>query len=173
MRIDGEKRKVLEDKLLHEKNNAVKEIFSSKSTTQIFKDRTDIPKTRNSHVQELKFTPKRDPNLPSRESTLNEPPIPNPLKPFDGSVQESHPLFLKDKGDEFYKSGDYISAINAYNKSLNSDPKFVSVLLNVASCYLKIFEFDKALESVSEAEKYTTEDHLKGLCHLKKGAALV
>ena len=79
MRLDGEKRKNLEDKLLDEKSKAIKEIFSSKPQ-EIFKERKDIPETRSSHTQQLKFTTKRDPNLPARESTANEPPVPNPLR---------------------------------------------------------------------------------------------
>lgn len=173
MRLDGNMRKVLEDKILDEKNNAVKEIFSSKSSKQIFKDRTDIPEARSSVVQTLKFTPKRDPNMPARESTIDEPPIPNPLRPNDGPAHESHPLFLKDKGDEFFRNGDFVSAINAYTKALRPDPTFVSVILNRASCYLKIYEFDKALESLCEAEKHVNDDRVRGMIFLKKGAALV
>ena len=173
MRLDGEKRKNLEDKLLDEKTAAVKEIFSSKTSQQIFKDRSDIPEARSSVVQTLKFTPRRDPNLPARESTQNEPPMPSPLRPLDGPAHESHPLFLKDKGDEFFKSGDFTSAINAYSKALKADPTFVPVLINRASCYLRIFEFDRALESLCEAEQISTEENVKAMISLKKGAALV
>jgi dyslexia susceptibility 1 candidate gene 1 protein len=172
MRLDTEKREKLEKKLLEEKNKAVKDIFTSSSSNQIFKQRTDIPQARQQFVQQLKFTPKRDPNLPARESTANEPPIPNPLRPYDGPAYESHPLFLKDKGDEFFKSGDYTSAINAYTKALKSDPKFVSALICLASSYFKTYEFDKSLETLDQAESLITEDTLKAVCYQKKGETL-
>ena len=173
MRIDGEKRKVLEDKLENEKTQAVREIFSSKPNTQIFKDRVDLPETRQNVVQSLKFTAKRDPNLPARESTASEPPIPNPLRPFGGPIQDTHPLFLKDKGDEFFKNEDFVSAINAYNKALKTDGKYFEALMNLSVCYMKIAEFDKALESLNKGEEVTTDEKAKGLCLLRKAACFV
>lgn len=171
MRIDGEKRKTLEDKLLEEKNKTIKELFSEKPNREIFKDRTDIPETRSSFKQNLNFTAKRDPNLPARESTANEPPIPNPLRPLDGPAHESHPLFLKDKGDDFFKNGDFASAINAYTKALKVDPKFWQIQMNLASSYLKNYSFDKALEVLGQIE--VDDERVKAIIGIRKGAIYV
>jgi tetratricopeptide (TPR) repeat protein len=173
MRIDGEKRKVLEDKMSDEKSRAVREIFADRPNTQIFKERTDLPETRTTVAQQLKFTPKRDPNLPARESMVDEPPIPNPIRPLDGPVHETHPLFLKDKADGFLSAGDYVSAINAYTKALKVDRKFVAVLLNLSVCYMRTFEFDLAMEVLAECEKCTEDEKTKALCWLRKGAVMV
>lgn len=173
MRIDGEKRKVLEDKLENEKSQAVRDLFATKPNTQIFKDRVDLPETRQSVVQTLKFTAKRDPNLPARESTANEPPIPNPLRPYGGPIQDTHPLFLKDKGDEFFKNSDFVSAVNAYNKALKTDGKYFEALMNLSVCYMKLGEFDKALESLKKGEENTVDEKAKGLCLLRRAACVV
>jgi tetratricopeptide (TPR) repeat protein len=173
MRIDGVKRQVLEDKMQEEKTQAIKEMFASKPNTEIFKDRTDIPETRQQFVQSLKFTQKRDPNMPARESTVNEPPIPNPLRPFGGPVHETHPLFLKDKGDDFFKQGDFRSAVNAYQKALKSNSRFFEVLLNLANCQVKLEEFDKAIENLTAALENTTDEECKAVCMLRKGACFV
>lgn len=173
MRIDGEKRKVLEDKMEQEKKEAIREMFASKPSSELFKERQDLPETRQQVVQSLKFTPKRDPNLPARESTINEPPIPNPLRPYGGPINETHPLFLKDKGDEFMKAADYHSAINAYSKALKSHPKFFEAFMNLGTCFVRTFEFDKAIENFSLAWENTTEDSDKAVCELRKGACLV
>ena len=39
------------------------------------------------------------------------------LKKFSKDVRENNPLFLKDKGDDFFKNKDYYSAINAYGQA--------------------------------------------------------
>ena len=36
------------------------------------------------------------------------------FKKFSKDDRENNPLFLKDKGDDFFKNKDYYSAINAY-----------------------------------------------------------
>ncbi len=33
----------------------------------------------------------------------------------EGDVEQKNPLWLKDKGDEFYRNKDFYSALNAYN----------------------------------------------------------
>ena len=54
------------------------------------------------------------------------------------SVEDSNPVWLKTKGDEFKSQGDYMSAINAYSDGLDYDDTALELLVSRASCYLQI-----------------------------------
>jgi len=72
----------------------------------------------------MPFTEKKFAHLPARESHFKEAPYPKSKKvdkdPNDVyiGVEDKDPLWLKDKGDHFYKRNDFHSAINAYTKSI-------------------------------------------------------
>ena len=75
---------------------------------------------------------------PARSSYVPPAPkLPNPTK--SGDISEN-PTFLKDKGDSFFQSGNFISAIAAYSAALDNDPNFLPCLSNRSACWLKIFE---------------------------------
>ncbi|KAI8589620.1 hypothetical protein BDZ88DRAFT_417453 [Geranomyces variabilis] len=52
--------------------------------------------------------------------------------------EESNPLFLKDKGNTFYRSGNFESAVNAYTAALDLDPHNLPCLSNRAACHLQL-----------------------------------
>ena len=52
-------------------------------------------------------------------------------------VSEEDPNWLKAKGDDFVRYGDYRSAINAYTAAIEADEKMVSCYSNRSICYLK------------------------------------
>eukprot|EP00957_Ditylum_brightwellii_P167817 12774686-Ditylum_brightwellii.AAC.1 len=58
-------------------------------------------------------------------------------------ISESDAVWLKGKGDEFYKKGDFWSAINAYSSSLESDQGMVQAISNRAASYLQIGEISR------------------------------
>jgi dyslexia susceptibility 1 candidate gene 1 protein len=66
--------------------------------------------------------------LPARESQLREAPYPkskNLDKKKDDvyiEIEDKDPVWLKDKGDHFFKRADYTGALNAYTKALQADP---------------------------------------------------
>ena len=97
--------------------------------------------------------------MPARESHKKEAPFPK-SKNRDQKKDDVHidiedrdPVWLKDKGDHFYKRHDYKSAINAYTKSLKNDPEFLKVYLNRATALLKMCNFEGALLDLDDIEK--------------------
>ncbi|KAJ3163769.1 Dynein assembly factor 4, axonemal [Geranomyces variabilis] len=59
--------------------------------------------------------------------------------------EESNPLFLKDKGNTFYRSGNFESAVNAYTAALDLDPHNLPCLSNRAACHLQLSEFSACI----------------------------
>jgi len=103
------------------------------------------------------FTEKKFAHLPARESQLKEPPYPKSKnlskkkeKDVYIDVEDKDPVWLKDKGDHFFKRFDYNAALNAYSKALNEDPEFLSGRLNRASCFIKLRAFVPAVDDCSD-----------------------
>ena len=85
----------------------------------------ELPSVREKKDVEMKFTEKKFAHLPARESQHKEAPYPKSKKiekkQDDNAyidVEDKDPLWLKDKGDHFYRRNDFYSALNAYSKSL-------------------------------------------------------
>lgn len=53
-------------------------------------------------------------------------------------VEDKDPVWLKDKGDHFFKRADYTAALNAYAKALKADPTFLPAKLNRATNFIKM-----------------------------------
>lgn len=47
-------------------------------------------------------------------------------------------MWLKAKGDDFFRSGDMRSALNAYSAALDADPQMLPCLANRSVCYLRL-----------------------------------
>lgn len=58
----------------------------------------------------------------------------------NGDLESKNPLWLKDKGDSFFKDKNYISAIEAYSEALKIDSKLLSSFMNRSICYMKAFK---------------------------------
>ena len=77
---------------------------------------------------------------------------PNPeLEPND--IQNTNPQWLKDKGDQLYKSGDYQSSYNAYSEAVSTKTTLPSVFANRALCLLKMARYTECIDDCSEALK--------------------
>ena len=83
-----------------------------------------MPSVREKQDVKLGFTEKKFAHLPARESHMKEAPYPK-SKNFDKkkddtfvSADDRDPVWLKDKGDHFFKRNDYHAAINAYSKAI-------------------------------------------------------
>lgn len=69
----------------------------------------------------------------------------------DLKEEEKNPQWLQDKGNSFFASGDYKSAINAYTHAIRMTPKLPSLYSNRAACHLKTRNFFKCIEDCSKA----------------------
>ena len=73
-------------------------------------------------------------------------------------VTEREPVFLKDKGDAFFKAGDHRSALEAYTRAADAeraaphpDGVLIKILANRAACLLRVGHRDAAVEDCSAA----------------------
>lgn len=75
-------------------------------------------------------------------------------------------IFLKDKGNNFYKSGNYPAAVNAYTAALDIEPTNLTCLSNRAACHLQMDSYDlctrdcTAALSLLDKEEDTIRDQL-------------
>lgn len=54
-------------------------------------------------------------------------------------ISESDPVWLKGKGDDLYRAGDFLGAVNAYTTALEADPENPAPCLsNRAACHLRL-----------------------------------
>ena len=113
-------------------------------------DDSHTPAPRSANIATFKYTPRLF-KTPMRESTINQekdfvaknrPHLHNNglLNKDALDISESDPTWLKGKGDDFYRSGDFRSAINAYSSAFETDSTMVAALSNRAACYLQIGE---------------------------------
>jgi len=95
----------------------------------------------------IKFTEKMYPHLAAREQHLKEPPLPKTTQIQKTSEKDDteNPLWLKDKADEFYRNGDYFSAINAYSSAYRKKNEFIECLTNRSCCYLRLFDYENCI----------------------------
>lgn len=107
----------------------------------------------------MEFTEKKFPHLPARESQLKEPPYPKSKnldkkkgENFFIEADDKDPIWLKDKGDHFFKRSDYHAAINAYTKAIDADKEFLAGRLNRATCYIKIRAFNLCVDDINDIE---------------------
>lgn len=102
------------------------------------------------------FTEKTFAHLPARESQLKEPPYPKSkkLEKTPGEqhldVEDKDPVWLKDKGDMFFKRHDFTAAIAAYAKALKADPDFLMGKLNRATCFIMVRGFGACAEDCDD-----------------------
>ncbi|KAJ3300077.1 Dynein assembly factor 4, axonemal [Borealophlyctis nickersoniae] len=71
-------------------------------------------------------------------------------------IEETSPIFLKDKGNAFYKSGNYAAAVNAYTAALEIDPANLVCLSNRAACHLHLFHAPSCIADCTTALSFIT-----------------
>jgi dyslexia susceptibility 1 candidate gene 1 protein len=65
-------------------------------------------------------------------------------------IDDRNPIWIKEKGDNFFKNKDYRSAINAYNRALELDQDFHKCYLNRSTCLFLMGEFDLSLQDLNK-----------------------
>lgn len=174
MRLEKDRRHTIEHRKAQDKATAEAEVYTSlpAAATQPLERHTALPQVRAAHSETLSFTDKPLPHLPARESHNREPPLPRAVKPQSSPAHESHPLWLKDKGDGFFSAQDYESAVNAYNKALQSDNNYVPALLNRSAALLCLYDFNRVLDDLAAVECVSQETQVLAICKVRKGAVL-
>ena len=64
-------------------------------------------------------------------------------------ISERDPVWLKGKGDDFYRARDFAGAVNAYTAALEADPKMAAALSNRAACNLQLQQFQGCVDDCS------------------------
>lgn len=122
----------------------------------------ELPKVRDSTKTGMDFTEKKFAHLPARESQIREAPYPQSKK-LDKKkddvyidVEDKDPVWLKDKGDHFFKRADYNAACNAYGKALKEDSDFAMARLNRAATFIQMRHFNLAIDDCNDLETQIT-----------------
>ncbi|CAK1544874.1 unnamed protein product [Leptosia nina] len=119
-----------------------------------------LPKLRESGQVEVKHTPRTFPT-PSRESTAREEEawlrnitharratgfVSEDLRP-----EEHDPQWCKEKGDEFFRNGNFLGAVSAYTHGITLSDKLPSLYANRAATHFALGNFNKCVTDCSSA----------------------
>ncbi|XP_053405308.1 dynein axonemal assembly factor 4-like [Mercenaria mercenaria] len=125
-------------------------------------------------------TPERESVRPKEEEWLKKQAEARRIVELEDenlSEEEKNPMWLRDKGNEFFKAGNLEAAINAYSHALRLNHTLHSCLSNRAACHLKMRNFFKCIEDCSKAlellvpkVQQNADSRLK--CHVRRGTAL-
>lgn len=162
------------------------------------KEEVALPEVRQTgdSKQNIGFTEKRlghfGSYLPARESAMKEAPYPKskhmPEKKRDPNeaymdIEDRNPIWLKDRGDHYYKQGNYTAAIQGYSKCLEQDKEFLMAKLNKATVFMKIRQYVasiseicdlfRSIEAVDKKEREGDEvffNKIQARAYIKRGA---
>jgi tetratricopeptide (TPR) repeat protein len=63
----------------------------------------------------------------------------------EGDLENTNPLWLKDKADRFMNDKNYTAALDAYTQTLKIDPSHRKALMNRSMAHIKLFSLDAAI----------------------------
>lgn len=126
------------------------------------KSSTSKPPPRKGGNIQVRFTPRVFPTAARESKALEEQEwltkmaaarkISTPKdKDSAETINERNPEFLKDKGVEFFKNGNYEAAINAFSEAIKLNPSLPQLFSNRAACCLAIGEYDKCIQDSCRA----------------------
>lgn len=96
--------------------------------------------------------------------------------PKGNGIDEEDATWLKAKGDDFFRGGDFRSAINAYSSALEMDEHQIGCYANRAACYLKLnLPYDCKADcssGISEIVGYHNENKMEDILEEFKGTLI-
>lgn len=135
---------------------------NTKKQQQQEKNPKPLPEPRATGNIQINFTPRklatpaRESKLPEEEMWLKKVAEMNKMKSVENKddvtdIEEMNPVWLKDKGNEFFKKGNYVGAINAYTSALVLDSSIPMVYSNRAACHLSLKQYRECIQDSSNA----------------------
>ncbi|XP_026285746.1 dynein axonemal assembly factor 4-like [Frankliniella occidentalis] len=149
-------------------------------------DLRPVPIPRSCGTISVKFTPRAFPT-PQRESLLEEEQlwlqkqaaaqrsvgfVAKDLRP-----EECNPQWLKEKGDSFFKIGNYLGAISAYSHGIKLSKEMSALYVNRSAAHYALGNLQRVIEDCSMAldlmtPKVRLNEDSRAKCHVRRGAAL-
>ncbi|XP_025073638.1 dynein assembly factor 4, axonemal-like [Pogonomyrmex barbatus] len=91
--------------------------------------------------------------------------------------EEQDPQWLKDKGDDFFKVGNYLAAISAYTYGIKINDKMVALYMNRSAAHYALGNYYRCIDDCSKVlelmePKCESNRMSRVKCHARRGAAL-
>ena len=74
-----------------------------------------------------------------------------PSENSDESINDKNPEFLKDKGVDFFKVGNFQAAMNVFTEAIRLNGNLPSLFSNRAACYLSMKDYDSCISDCCKA----------------------
>ncbi|XP_072763777.1 dynein axonemal assembly factor 4 [Anoplolepis gracilipes] len=166
------------DKVLKSKYSKMNRIFDESTNP--------VPLPRRSGTINITFSERAFPT-PARESSLVEEQewlskqaearrktgfVVEDLRP-----EEQDPLWLKDKGDDFFKAGNYLAAISAYTHGIKISNEMTALYVNRSAAHYALGNYYRCIDDCSKVlelmePKCESNRVSRARCHARRGAAL-
>ena len=145
--------KCVNSTIINHNNNVSNPIIISKEDKG---KKKSIPQPRSGGSIQVSFTPRvlatpaRESKLPEEERWLSKVAEFNRMKNTDNTdatdIEEMNPMWLKDKGDDFFKKGNLVAAINAYSSALMLDSTIPMIYANRGACHLRLKQYNECIQ---------------------------
>ncbi|XP_071565791.1 dynein axonemal assembly factor 4 [Temnothorax nylanderi] len=91
--------------------------------------------------------------------------------------EEHDPQWLKDKGDDFFKAGNYLAAISAYTHGIKISDKMAALYVNRSAAHYALGNYYRCIDDCSKVlelmePKCESNKVSRARCHARRGAAL-